>query len=207
MNLLTIRKLIGTALESTPRPTLDTADVLAVEYVNPLESPGPWALRVTVNDETGGTRVFRVDFTEEDQGGGEERYVVSLPRTQVLDVLMDADRNRFPDLDSNQTTAKFMERMGTWYRATRPKKGTATSSYTAGQARYSGDLSWRTFGTNSNAYDAGMTLAEEMQRHGLRYGEIGGESGHIADMINGEVLSADDGTEFRIIDISGEQGK
>jgi hypothetical protein len=35
-----------------------------------------------------------------------------------------------------------------------------------------------------------------MQRRGLRYGEL---AAHIADLENGDVLSAEDGTEYRIL--------
>jgi hypothetical protein len=42
-------------------------------------------------------------------------------------------------------------------------------------------------------------LADEMQRRGLRYGELGGEHGFIRDVINGEPVTAEDGTEFRLL--------
>lgn len=58
---------------------------------------------------------------------------------------------------------------------------------------------WITVGTDEDAYRAGWKMAGEMQDHGLRYGEIGGEHGHIADMVAGEVLTAEDGAQFRII--------
>lgn len=78
----------------------------------------------------------------------------------------------------------------------------------AGQIKDRGEgKSWRALGTANEPYEAGQKLADEMQRHGLRYSEIGGESGHIADMVNGEELSADDGTLFRVVDLSEEQGK
>lgn len=56
---------------------------------------------------------------------------------------------------------------------------------------------WRTLRAGQQDYETAWDgLAEPMQRHGLRYGEL---AGHIADMIKGDVLSAEDGTEFRLV--------
>lgn len=56
---------------------------------------------------------------------------------------------------------------------------------------------WRTVKTSDTGWNAAWgELTDEMQRRGLRYSEL---SAHIADMTNGDTLSAEDGTEFRIL--------
>ncbi|MCF3101452.1 hypothetical protein IPZ58_07640 [Streptomyces roseoverticillatus] len=58
MNLLALRSLIGNALAADE-------SVETIEYVNPYAADGRWALRAKVADDTSGTRVFRIDITEE----------------------------------------------------------------------------------------------------------------------------------------------
>ncbi len=57
--------------------------------------------------------------------------------------------------------------------------------------------SWRTVKTADLVHEASWgPLTDEMQRRGLRYGEL---ADHLADMVNGAELTAEDGTAFRIL--------
>jgi hypothetical protein len=78
----------------------------------------------------------------------------------------------------------------------------------AGQVKDRGEgKSWRTLGTAPSGRYAGWLLAGAMQRRGFHYGEIGGERGHIADMVAGEILTAEDGTEFRVVNLHLDAGE
>jgi hypothetical protein len=192
MNLLGLRKLIGDMLSSPARPSLRTEDVLNVEFVNP-ETTGPWALDVLVNDGTGtdATRTFRVTVEEQPE---EPTFDIRLTRKQVVALLCDSHEQKFPDPDSSDPTALFFADLKNWYLDNATDK--ATSYWAQIKDRHEGTV-WRTVRTADTAHDAAWgTLTNEMQRHGLRYGEL---AAHITDMEDGHELAADDGTGFRIL--------
>lgn len=62
-----------------------------------------------------------------------------------------------------------------------------------------GTLPWETVGTNEDPHKAAELLAIDMQKNGLRYSELYGKQGHLADLENGFVLSADNGVSFRVV--------
>lgn len=64
--------------------------------------------------------------------------------------------------------------------------------------RVTGPAGTRTTTPRATAVDAAWAMRYDMERHGLRYGEMGGEHGHIADLAAGHVLTADDHTEFSV---------
>jgi hypothetical protein len=78
-----------------------------------------------------------------------------------------------------------------------PLVDVATSFWAQVRERHDGAL-WRTVSTSEESvHDAAWgPLTNEMQRRGLRYGEL---AAHIADMENAEELVAEDGTRFRIL--------
>jgi hypothetical protein len=194
MNLLGLRKLIGDMLSSPARPTLHTEDVLNVDFVNPLEKPGPWALDVLVNDSTGtdATRTFRVTVEEKQE---EPTFDVRLTREQVLAILRDGQEESFPSLDSADETATFFADMNNWWKANRDSTARQFLAQTRGKHE---DSPWITMGrSEESARDAAWgQLTDEMQRKGLRSGEL---AEHIKDMEKGETLTAEDGSLFRII--------
>lgn len=66
------------------------------------------------------------------------------------------------------------------------------------QIRY-GSKPWETVGTNEDPRKAAELLGNDMQKNGLRYGELYGKQGHFADLENGFVLSANNGVSFRVV--------
>lgn len=192
MNLLGLRKLIGDMLSSPARPSLRTEDVLNVDFVNP-ETTGPWALDVLVNDGSGtdATRTYRVTVEEKTD---EPTFNLRLTRAQVSALLIDGNREKFPTLDSADSTVTLFEDAKRWY-LDNPAT-TAPAHWAQIKDRHEGTV-WRTVRTADTAHDAAWgTLTNEMQRHGLRYGEL---AAHITDMEDGHELAADDGTGFRIL--------
>jgi hypothetical protein len=193
MNLLGLRKLIGDMLSSPARPSLRTEDVLNVDFVNP-ETTGPWALDVLVNDGSGtdATRTYRVTVEEK---ADEPTFNLRLTRAQVSALLIDGNREKFPTLDSADSTVTLFEDAKRWY-LDNPAT-TAPAHWAQIKDRHEG-AGWRTVGTSEKSgHDAAWgTLTDDMQRRGLRYGEL---AAHIADMENGDVLTAEDGTEYRIL--------
>jgi hypothetical protein len=192
MNLLGLRKLIGDMLSSPARPSLRTEDVLNVDFVNP-ETTGPWALDVLVNDGTGtdSTRTFRVTVEEKTE---EPTYNLRLTRAQVSALLIDAHREKFPSNDGSVSTENLIHDAKRWY-LDNPATH-APAHWAQIKDRHEG-AGWRTVGTGDTGHDAAWGgLTNEMQRRGLRYGEL---AAHIADMENGAELGAEDGTMFRIL--------
>ncbi|MER5754363.1 hypothetical protein [Streptomyces sp. NPDC002088] len=124
----------------------------------------------------------------------EPTFTVNLTRAQAVALLVDSNNQRFPDPDSSDPTVTFFEDLKNWYLANPTDK--ATSYWAQIKDRHEGAL-WRTVHTADTAHDAAWgTLTNEMQRRGLRYGEL---AAHITDMENGDELSAEDGTRFRIL--------
>jgi hypothetical protein len=193
MNLLGLRKLIGDMLSSPARPSLRTEDVLNVDFVNP-EASGPWALDVLVNDGTGtdATRTFRVTVEEKAE---EPTYNLRLTRAQVSALLIDAHREKFPSSDGSVSTENLIHDAKRWY-LDNPATH-APAHWAQIKDRHEG-AGWRTVGTSDKSgHDAAWgALTDDMQRRDFRYGEL---AAHIADMENGDVLSADDGTEYRLL--------
>jgi hypothetical protein len=193
MNLLGLRKLIGDMLSSPARPSLRTEDVLNVDFVNP-ETTGPWALDVLVNDGTGtdSTRTYRVTVEEKSD---EPTFNVRLTRAQVSALLIDAHREKFPSIDGSASTENLIHEAKRWYL---DNPATTAPAYWAQiKDRHEG-AGWRTVGTSDESgHEAAWgAMTGDMQRRGLRYGEL---AAHIADLENGDVLSAEDGTEYRIL--------
>lgn len=60
MNLLSLRHHIAAHLRGLNAP----AEIKSVQEINPLENPGPWGLLATVDDGTGGERVFFMEIRE-----------------------------------------------------------------------------------------------------------------------------------------------
>jgi hypothetical protein len=193
MNLLGLRKLIGDMLSSPARPSLRTEDVLNVDFVNP-EKSGPWALDVLVNDGAGtdATRTYRVTVEEKPE---EPTFDVRLTRAQVAALLIDGNREKFPTLDSSDSTVTLFQDAKRWY-LDNPAT-VAPAHWAQIKDRHEG-AGWRTVGTSEKSgHDAAWgTLTNDMQHRDFRYGEL---AAHIADMENGDVLSAEDGTEYRIL--------
>uniref|UniRef100_A0AAU3I6N3 Uncharacterized protein n=1 Tax=Streptomyces sp. NBC_01393 TaxID=2903851 RepID=A0AAU3I6N3_9ACTN len=125
----------------------------------------------------------------------EPTFALTLTRAQVVALLVDGNADHFPNLDSSDATVAFYAGLKKWYLANRTDK--ATSHWAQIKGNYGG-ATWRTVGTSvRSGHDAAWgTQVLDMQRRGLRYSEL---SGHIADMENGAVLSAEDGTEYRIL--------
>jgi hypothetical protein len=125
----------------------------------------------------------------------EPTFDISLTRKQVVALLCDSHEQKFPDPDSSDPTALFFADLKNWYLANPADK--ATSYWAQIKDRHEGTL-WRTVGTSDESgHDAAWgALTGEMQRRGLRYGEL---AAHITDMENGDELAADDGTQFRIL--------
>jgi hypothetical protein len=71
-----------------------------------------------------------------------------------------------------------------------------------------GTLPWKTTGTKADAKEAAELLGIVMQENGLRYSELYGKHGHFQDLIDGHVLTADNGVSFRVVrpgeDTAGE---
>jgi hypothetical protein len=193
MNLLGLRKLIGDMLSSPARPSLRTEDVLNVDFVNP-ETSGPWALDVLVNDGSGtdATRTFRVTVEEKTE---EPTYNLRLTRAQVSALLIDAHHEKFPSIDGSTSTENLIQDVKRWY-LDNPATH-APAHWAQIKDRHEG-AGWRTVGTSDESgHDAAWgVLTDDMQRRDFRYGEL---AAHIADMENGDVLSADDGTEYRLL--------
>jgi hypothetical protein len=131
----------------------------------------------------------------------EPTFTVELTRKEVLAILKDAQAARFPNLDSADETATFFGGMLAWWKVNRPAPevgyADAATSYWA-QIKDAHESSlWRTVQTSENGRDAAWgALTNEMETRGLRYSEL---AGHIDDMLRGEVLTAEDGTGFRIL--------
>jgi hypothetical protein len=193
MNLLGLRTLIANVLSSAARPTLPTEDVLNVDFVNPVTT-GPWGLDVLVNDGSGtdATRTYRVTIEEKT---AEPTFDVRLTRAQVAALLIDGNREKFPTLDSSDSTVSLFQDAKRWY-LDNPAT-TAPAHWAQIKDNHEG-AGWRTVGASEKSgHDAAWgTLTEDMQRRGLRHGEL---AAHIADMENGDVLTAEDGTEYRIL--------
>jgi hypothetical protein len=193
MNLLGLRKLIGDMLSSPARPSLRTEGVLNVDFVNP-ETKGPWALDVLVDDGTGTEtgRTYRVTVEEKPE---EPTFTLQLSYAQVTALLVDAHREKFPTGDGSDETVALMKSVRDWYLDN--AMDTTPVYWAQVKDRHEG-AGWRTVGTSGKSgHDAAWgALTEEMQRRGLRYGEL---ADHITDMEQGEELVAEDGTAFRIL--------
>jgi hypothetical protein len=125
----------------------------------------------------------------------EPTFTLTLTRSEVVALLVDSNREKFPTPDSSDSTVRILDDLKNWYLANSTKK--ATSFWAQVRDNHEGS-GWRTVGTSEqSAHDAAWgSLADEMQRRGLRYSEL---TDHIADMERGEELSAEDGTQFRIL--------
>jgi hypothetical protein len=125
----------------------------------------------------------------------EPTFNVTLTRAQVVALLVDGNAQKFPTLDSSDATVGFFADLKTWYLDNSTDK--ATSFWAQIKDSHEG-AGWRTVGTSDKSgHDAAWgALTDDMQRRHLRYGEL---AAHIADMENGDVLSAEDGTEYRIL--------
>lgn len=125
----------------------------------------------------------------------EPAITLRLTRSQVLALLVDAQESRFPTLDSSDATVTFFSDLKTRFFANRTDGPTA--HWAQIKERHEG-ARWQTVGaSHTSGHDAAWgNLTNEMQRKGLRYGEL---AAHIADMENGEELMAEDGTQFRIL--------
>jgi hypothetical protein len=125
----------------------------------------------------------------------EQTFDVSLTRAQVTALLIDGNNAHFPTLDSSDVTVGFFADLKNWYLEN--PSDTATSFWAQVKDRHEGTV-WRTVGSSEESgHDAAWgNLTNEMQRRGLRYGEL---AAHITDMENGEELAAEDGTQFRIL--------
>ncbi|MFF1701256.1 hypothetical protein [Streptomyces sp. NPDC058252] len=193
MNLLGLRKLIGDMLSSPARPSLRTEDVLNVDFVNP-EASGPWALDVLVNDGSGtdATRTFRVTVEEKTD---EPTFNLRLTLAQVSALLIDGHREKFPTLDSADSTVTLFQDVKRWYL---DNPATHAPAHWAQVKDNHEGAGWRTVGTSDKSGHAAAwgALTKEMQRRGIRYGEL---AAHTTDMENGHELSAEDGTGFRIL--------
>lgn len=125
----------------------------------------------------------------------EPTFDLRLTRAQVSALLIDGNRERFPTLDSADFTVSLFESAKRWYL---DNPATSAPAHWAQIKDNHEGAGWRTVGTSEKSgHDAAWgTLTDDMQRRGLRYGEL---AAHIADMENGDVLSAEDGTEYRIL--------
>jgi hypothetical protein len=119
---------------------------------------------------------------------------LSLTRTQVAALLVDMHREKFPTLDCDDSTVRLYNDLKSWYLEHPVEK--ATSYWAQIKDRHEG-AAWRTVRTANSAHEASWgALTDDMQHRGLRYGEL---AGHIDDMANSEVLTAEDGTQYRIL--------
>jgi hypothetical protein len=125
----------------------------------------------------------------------EPTFTFTLTRKQVLSILSDAQEEHFPTLDSSDETVTFFSDMKNWWKANRE----VTADQHLAQVRAKSDEApWITLGrSKESGHDAAWgEFTNEMQRKGLRYGEL---AAHITDMERGEELTAEDGTLFRIV--------
>jgi hypothetical protein len=125
----------------------------------------------------------------------EPTFNVTLTRAQVVALLVDGNAQNFPNLDSSDATVGFFDDLKTWYLDNSTDK--ATSFWAQIKDNHEG-AGWRTVGTSDESgHEAAWgAMTGDMQRRGLRYGEL---AAHITDLENGDVLSAEDGTEYRIL--------
>lgn len=63
------------------------------------------------------------------------------------------------------------------------------------QYRSSADKPWHTHGWSERRSDAACFLDEKLQEAGFHYSEL---DAHLADLAAGHVLTADNGTQFRV---------
>jgi hypothetical protein len=125
----------------------------------------------------------------------EPTFTAQLTRAQVTALLIDGNAVHFPGLDSSDSTVKFFAELKDWYLENKTDMAPAYWAQVKGRHEGAG---WYTVGSSEkDGHDAAWgELTNEMQRRGLRYGEL---AAHIADMENGHELGAEDGTMFRIL--------
>jgi hypothetical protein len=125
----------------------------------------------------------------------EPTFDISLTLAQVAALLVDGHREKFPTPNSSDVTVKLFDDVRSWYLDNAPN---IAPVYWAQVKDNHEGAGWRTVGTSEKSgHDAAWgALTDEMQRRGLRYGEL---AAHIADMENGDELGAEDGTGFRIL--------
>jgi hypothetical protein len=122
----------------------------------------------------------------------EPTFTVELNREQVRNILKDAQARRFPDLETHLYTDRFFSEMRSWWIANRPE---STKTYSA-EVRPFGVGVWEETGSGTDAPTVAHSLDRAMQEHGLRFSEL---HAHREDLVSGHMLTADDGTEFRIV--------
>jgi hypothetical protein len=125
----------------------------------------------------------------------EPTFNVTLTRAQAAALLIDANREKFPTLECSDSTVRFLKDVTSWYL---DNPATVAPAHWAQIKDNHEGAGWRTVGTSDKSGHAAAwgAMTDEMQRRGLRYGEL---AAHITDMENGHELGAEDGTGFRIL--------